>query len=361
MYKRKSLAFKLLLTFFTLAVIATTLATGTLASFSATYTWQSNQGTIGAFDYEDTSLSINLFDENPIYPANSGSAMLTGANFGDSTLSWGFAETNASNLPILFYVDNGTDLCGFYSSYDFATAFPALYLNLDASNYIACSQVSTLSSTLASNFAIGFSICWIWPDILFSYADSIYSEVLDNPSVNNFKTNNENLCKSIVNYNYDNPQVLPQLTSTQAKFNHIATATITDGYSISALVGSSVSVSNGLLMSDLSYLKLFSAASANFITPTADYVLASGDYYLLLSSTLSVSTLKTNLAASGLNCQIVGNIGADDFTAYYKNAESTEISINNSGTAAKPAVKIFPSMSTSSPTISVVITAEVSI
>ncbi|MDD4839266.1 MAG: hypothetical protein PHE93_01170 [Clostridia bacterium] len=363
MFRQKNVAIKLLLMLFSVSIIITSLATGTLAVFSATYTWQSDEANAGAFDYVDTALSLDLFGTNAIYPGDSGSSMLSGTDFGDKSLSWGFSETNNSVLPVLFYVNDSASLSGFYSSYDFSTAFPTYYINIDTTNYIACSSISNSSADLASEFGMGYNVCWIWPDKLYSYDETTYTEVTDDEGVTTYLANNESLCKTVVNLNYNDSEVLTQLTNSQNAFTNIAVSSITDGYSIESLTPAQVSVSNGLLMYNSSYLKLFSTASADFIAPDANYVLTSGDYYLLYSNALTVSRIITNFSETDLNYEIVGNTEGDtDFTQYYINELNTQILTTYNGNTAKPIVKIFPSeISLPAPTISVIITAEVSI
>lgn len=360
MIKRKSTAFKVLVTIFLVAIITTTLATGTLAAFSATYIWQSNQGTIGTFDYTDTTSQINLFDNAQIFPADSGSAQLIGENFSDHTLSWGFAQTNTSNIPLLFYVDNGMNFCGFYSCYDYATEFPDLYIKLNDTTYLSCAEISTQPSNLAQNFAVGFSVYWIWADKLFALAGETYTEVADSIAVNEFLENNENICKSIKTYTYNDLQVLPLLSSSKAKFSYIATSVSENVFTVADFVGAEISVSNGLLMNGQSYLNLYSAKNDSFITPDGNYILSNGDYYLLCSKALTVNHLKSALAETTLNCEVVGSGGETEFVPYFVDETNYEMYAS----VAEPQraiVKLYPCELSHAPTISVVITAEVTI
>ena len=65
-----------------LAVAATCTVAGTLAAFSATYTWNAETATGSA--YSDTDYSLDLFGGRTIVPGDSGSAVLGGPDFGDS-------------------------------------------------------------------------------------------------------------------------------------------------------------------------------------------------------------------------------------------------------------------------------------
>ena len=67
-----------------LAVAATCTVAGTLAAFSATYTWKAETATGSA--YSDTDYSLDLFGGRTIMPGDSGSAVLGGPDFGDSVV-----------------------------------------------------------------------------------------------------------------------------------------------------------------------------------------------------------------------------------------------------------------------------------
>lgn len=93
----------------TMAIIAVIIAAalvctaaGTLAAFSATYTWSSDT-TSGDFPFSDADYTLALFDDaTPILPGDSGSAVLEGPSFDGYDVAWTFSETNDAVLPVVF-------------------------------------------------------------------------------------------------------------------------------------------------------------------------------------------------------------------------------------------------------------------
>ena len=101
-----------------LAVAATCTVSGTLAAFSATYTWNSDSASAGDIGFRDTVYSFGLFNNSFIVPGDSGSATLTGADFGGHAVEWTFESHNENAMPVVFYSldeEGNPDFSSFYS------------------------------------------------------------------------------------------------------------------------------------------------------------------------------------------------------------------------------------------------------
>lgn len=162
------------------ALLACT-AAGTLAAFSATYTWQSDDGTAGDFGFSDTTYSLELFGDSPLLPGASGSSVLTGPDFGDNTVEWAFAENNSAGIPVIFYVEDAegiTDAASFYSSYDFG-ALDGLFVRSSEEKYIALAEVSASLVSVAQALKVGSRLCWLWPSDFYTDANGTPAEQSD--------------------------------------------------------------------------------------------------------------------------------------------------------------------------------------
>lgn len=154
-----------------LAVASSCALAGTFAAFSATYTWRAESGEAGDVAYRDTDFSLDLFDDGYILPGDSGSAEITGVDFGDMSVAWSFdvsATEDGRVIPVVFYVsEDGKIVDGtyYYSAHDFS-AYGG-YLSVGGS-YIPAESVSTNPTGITSELGTGRSVCWAWPDTIYS-------------------------------------------------------------------------------------------------------------------------------------------------------------------------------------------------
>lgn len=153
-----------------LAVASSCALAGTFAAFSATYTWSAESGEAGDVAYRDTVFSLDLFDDGYILPGDSGSAEITGVDFGDMSVAWSFdvsATENGRVIPVVFYVsEDGKIVDGtYYSAHDFS-AYGG-YLSVGG-NYILAASVSTDPTGITSALGTGKSVCWAWPDSVYA-------------------------------------------------------------------------------------------------------------------------------------------------------------------------------------------------
>lgn len=148
-------------------------AAGTLAAFSATYTWSSDT-TSGDFPFSDTDYTLALFDDaTPILPGDSGSAVLEGPSFDGYDVAWTFSETNDAVLPVVFFVRDA-DLNPIersaYSKYDFS-ALGGTYTDTDkAGERLAVKDISTDPTRFVSALSVGATVCWVWPSAFYTDA-----------------------------------------------------------------------------------------------------------------------------------------------------------------------------------------------
>lgn len=153
-----------------LAVAATCTVSGTLAAFSATYTWNSDSASVGEIDYRDTVYSFALFNNESITPGDSGSAVLNGADFGENTVQWSFTSHNEQVVPVVFYVlgDDGLpDETSFYSEYSF-DGLKEYYVLCAEGSVVGLSAVSSDPAVMAKSLGIGKTVCWAWFEDFFT-------------------------------------------------------------------------------------------------------------------------------------------------------------------------------------------------
>ena len=146
-------------------------AAGTLAAFSATYTWSSDT-TSGDFPFSDTDYTLALFDDaTPILPGDSGSAVLEGPSFDGYDVAWTFSETNNAVLPVVFFVRDAdlNPIAGSaYSKYDFSDLGDT-YTDTDkAGERLAVAGISTDPTGFVSALSVGATVCWVWPDAFYT-------------------------------------------------------------------------------------------------------------------------------------------------------------------------------------------------
>ena len=162
-----------------LAVASSCALAGTFAAFSATYTWSAESGEAGDVAYRDTDFSLDLFDDGYILPGDSGSAEITGVDFGDMSVAWSFdvsATEDGRVIPVVFYVsEDGKIVDGtYYSAHDFS-AYGG-YLSVGG-NYIPAASVSTDPTGITSALGTGKSVCWAWPDTIYTDQNGTVDEV----------------------------------------------------------------------------------------------------------------------------------------------------------------------------------------
>ena len=163
-----------------LAVASSCALAGTFAAFSATYTWSAESGEAGDVAYRDTVFSLDLFDDGYILPGDSGSAEITGVDFGDMSVAWSFdvsATEDGRVIPVVFYVseDGSPDPDTYYSAYNFSEQHGG-YLSVGG-NYILAKSVSTDPTGITSELGTGKSVCWAWPDTIYSDQNGTVDEV----------------------------------------------------------------------------------------------------------------------------------------------------------------------------------------
>ena len=162
-----------------LAVASSCALAGTFAAFSATYTWSAESGEAGDVAYRDTDFSLDLFDDGYILPGDSGSAEITGVDFGDMSVAWSFdvsATEDGRVIPVVFYVsEDGKIVDGtYYSAHDFS-AYGG-YLSVGG-NYIPAESVLTDPTGITSALGTGRSVCWAWPDTIYTDQSGTVDEV----------------------------------------------------------------------------------------------------------------------------------------------------------------------------------------
>ena len=162
-----------------LAVASSCALAGTFAAFSATYTWRAESVEAGDVAYRNTDFSLDLFDDGYILPGDSGSAEITGVDFGDMSVAWSFdvsATEDGRVIPVVFYVSEDGKIVDdtYYSAHNFS-AYGG-YLSVGGS-YIPAESVSTDPTGITSALGTGKSVCWAWPDTIYSDQNGTVDEV----------------------------------------------------------------------------------------------------------------------------------------------------------------------------------------
>ncbi len=163
-----------------LAVASSCALAGTFAAFSATYTWSAESGEAGDVAYRDTDFSLDLFDDGYILPGDSGSAEITGVDFGDMSVAWSFdvsATEDGRVIPVVFYVSEDGKIVDdtYYSAYNFSEQHGG-YLSIGG-NYILAASVSTDPTGITAALGTGKSVCWAWPDSVYADQSGTVDEV----------------------------------------------------------------------------------------------------------------------------------------------------------------------------------------
>lgn len=163
-----------------LAVASSCALAGTFAAFSATYTWRAESVEAGDVAYRNTDFSLDLFDDGYILPGDSGSAEITGVDFGDMSVAWSFdvsATEDGRVIPVVFYVseDGSPDPDTYYSAYNFSERHGG-YLSVGG-NYIPAASVPTDPTGITAALGTGKSVCWAWPDTIYTDQNGTVDEV----------------------------------------------------------------------------------------------------------------------------------------------------------------------------------------
>lgn len=163
-----------------LAVAATCTVAGTLAAFSATYTWKAETATGSA--YSDTDYSLDLFGGRTIMPGDSGSAVLGGPDFGDSVVKWSLSVGGVGDksVPVVFYVKDAEGNLyqdSFYSSYAFSEGLSASWIDCEGKG-ISLDSVRDNPISIASHLGVGRTLCWVWPKAFYT-SDALEEELAD--------------------------------------------------------------------------------------------------------------------------------------------------------------------------------------
>lgn len=154
-----------------LAIASVCALSGTLAAFSATYTWNSQTGEAGEMSYADAEFSLDLFGDGYLLPGGSGDAPITGVDFKDTPVVWSF-EVNAGGdriIPIVFYLaqDGTADITTCYSAYDFSQHEGFVRVGEDV---VSTEDISVSPDAFTAALDTGKSVCWAWPDAIYSDA-----------------------------------------------------------------------------------------------------------------------------------------------------------------------------------------------
>ncbi len=305
----------------TMAIIAVIIAAalvctaaGTLAAFSATYTWSSDT-TSGDFPFSDTDYTLALFDDaTPILPGDSGSAVLEGPSFDGYDVAWTFSETNDAVLPVVFFVRDA-DLNPIersaYSKYDFS-ALGGTYTDTDkAGERLAVKDISTDPTRFVSALSVGATVCWVWPSAF--YTDASGDALSDTVAVDAY---DEMCMKLCTNYAFD-----PVLSSA---LNGYALAFVTDETDGTltwkgAESGPTFSVVGGLVYVGGTEAALYSSGVFSTSSDRAAKGLPSGAEAWILVLTDKVGDITARAQDAGVGSLIV-NAGkysaSSDYTAF---------------------------------------------
>lgn len=174
------------------AIVCT--AAGTLAAFSATYTWSSDT-TSGNFPFADTDYTLALFDgATSIMPGDGGSAVLDGPSFDGYNVAWTFSETNDATLPVVFYLrDSAGKIIGSaYSKYDFSALNGTYVASENGIDRLPVISVSDDPVAFTAALTVGATVCWVWPDAF--YADVTGDALSDDAAVAAYLEECKQLC-----------------------------------------------------------------------------------------------------------------------------------------------------------------------
>lgn len=283
-----------------LAIASSCALAGTFAAFSATYTWSAESVEAGDVAYRDTDFSLDLFDDGYILPGDSGSAEITGVDFGDMSVAWSFdvsAMEDGRVIPVVFYVSEGGKIVDgtYYSAHDFSTY--GGYLSVGG-NYIPAASVSTDPTGITSALGTGKSVCWAWPDTI--YTDQ--SGTVDEVALKDYQAYCAKVCD--VSYAYTT-ETFSEIFDAEG-VNFVGYATGVDGDNIIfENTKVSINVDNDLLHVDGSDKKMMYEKFGRF-----DAITSSGDLDADTVAWLVVAESSTGAGLAGIEAQLT-ELGAE--------------------------------------------------
>ena len=339
-----------------LAVAATCTVAGTLAAFSATYTWKAETATGSA--YSDTDYSLDLFGGRTIMPGDSGSAVLGGPDFGDSVVEWSLSVGGVGDksVPVVFYVKDAEGNLyqnSFYSSYAFSEGLSASWIDCEGKG-ISLGSVDDNPISIASHLGVGRTLCWVWPKAFYT-SDALEEELADEQT-----EEYSAYCASVMSAEYG-------FTAAHAKTLNAVDAQAfvvsTDGdvlNAVSGAVSDCCSVRDGLFV--MHERTVNAEQSGNFFVPDHAFELSADSAVWVLvpenpETTPAASTEKT-LQENGISFE-KGDLY--EFSVYnFPESGTVDITATPNAEGNRRLYRIFPSASGGmSAKISVTVTAVV--
>lgn len=277
-----------------LAVASSCALAGTFAAFSATYTWSAESGEAGDVAYRDTDFSLDLFDDGHILPGDSGSAEITGVDFGDMSVAWSFdvsATEDGRVIPVVFYVSEDGKIVDdtYYSAHDFSAYGGYLFVG---GNYILAESVSTDPTDITAALGTGKSVCWAWPDSVYTDQNGTVDEV----ALKDYQAYCAEVCD--VSYAYTT-ETFGEIFDAEG-VNFVGYATGVDGDNIIfENTKVSINVDNDLLHVDGSDKKMMYEKFGRF-----DAITSSGDLDADTVAWLVVAESPTGAGLTGIEAQL---------------------------------------------------------
>ncbi|MEG2451203.1 MAG: hypothetical protein RSB09_05645, partial [Clostridia bacterium] len=237
---------KVAIVFFMLTIISMSMVGGTFASLSANYVWDSETADTGAFDYADQTFTFSLFGGKDIFPGDSGRSRLSGPNFENNAVTWSFKETNASSIPLIYFVKaKNAETYTYFSSYDYKTTLPNLFFKLPSATYLSTNSVDTSIASFTANLYEGAELNWVWPANLYTYSASVYKEDLS-IATTAFLNKNSKLCQNTFGFT----KALLNPLALRTAVSNFVTGEKSNGYTFSEALNPDIpfSISNNMLM-----------------------------------------------------------------------------------------------------------------
>lgn len=292
---------KIISAFVLVFVGITAILSTSIAGLSSIYTWDSGQGEVGSFDFQNKTTYMNLFpEEDLIYPGDSGSAVFSLPNFAGFTPVWSVSETNESNIPVVIYIGNV-----YYSKYDFEDS---AYIKIADGSYVSCADISNDKTTLLTKVQDGAEINWIWPNKLYELSGESYVEGTSTAATE-YIAHNTTLCSAV--YSFDEAFADALSSITVGGFAHAPKAYVTSNEAAETQTvlmidtttpinsDNKITCANGLYYANGMAITLIQNGVA--VTPTAETTISKDDYYAFLvtdSGTLTISAFMNGLGAS---------------------------------------------------------------
>ena len=339
-----------------LAVAATCTVAGTLAAFSATYTWNAETATGSA--YSDTDYSLDLFGGRTIVPGDSGSAVLGGPDFGDSVVEWSLSVGGVGDksVPVVFYVkdaEGNLHQDSFYSPYAFSDGLSASWIDCEGKG-ISLGSVSDNPISIASRLGVGCTLCWVWPKAFYT-SDALEEELADEQT----KAYSD-YCASVMSAEYG---FTAAHAETLNAVNAQAFVVSTDGdvlNAVSGAVSDCCSVRDGLFV--MHERTVNAEQSGNFFVPDHAFELSADSAVWVLvpenPETTPAASTENTLQENGISFE-KGDLY--EFSVYnFPESGTVDITATPNAEGNRRLYRIFPSASGGmSAKISVTVTAVV--